>query len=85
MTAKTEEMMLLTPNWRDWYYFRHQQACFESGAAFESYVSKVLDHFHDDFLNPAPAGTLRRRRLRWASRVWHNFLCLLWAKARPQC
>ncbi|WP_405635313.1 hypothetical protein OHB53_18425 [Streptomyces sp. NBC_00056] len=52
------EMMLLTPNWRDWYHFRHQQACFQSGAAFEDYVSQVLTHFHDDFLNPAPSGSL---------------------------
>ncbi|WP_371566838.1 ABC-three component system protein [Streptomyces canus] len=54
----TEVMMLLTPNWRDWYHFRHQQACFESGTAFEDYVSKVLEKFHDDFLNPAPSGSL---------------------------
>ncbi|MFC1409445.1 ABC-three component system protein [Streptacidiphilus sp. N1-12] len=50
--------MLLTPNWRDWYHFRHQQACFASGTAFEDYVSKVLDRFHDDFINPAPSGSL---------------------------
>lgn len=50
--------MLLTANWRDWYHFRHQQECFKSGAAFEDYVSKVLARFHDDFVNPAPSGTL---------------------------
>ena len=50
--------MLLTPNWREWYHFRHQQACFESGTAFEDYVSKILGLFHDDFMNPAPSGTL---------------------------
>ncbi|WP_141214555.1 ABC-three component system protein [Rhodococcus sp. 06-1474-1B] len=50
--------MLLTANWRDWYHFRHQQECFKSGVAFEDYVSKVLARFHDDFVNPAPSGTL---------------------------
>lgn len=50
--------MLLTANWRDWYHFRHQQECFKSGTAFEDYVSKVLGRFHDDFVNPAPSGTL---------------------------
>ncbi|WP_407838037.1 ABC-three component system protein [Streptomyces sp. DSM 116496] len=54
----TEAMVLLTPNWRDWYHFRHQQACFQSGTAFETYVSSVLARFHDDFLNPAPSGSL---------------------------
>ncbi|MFJ6784657.1 ABC-three component system protein [Streptomyces yangpuensis] len=58
MTTMTGEKMLLTPNWRDWYHFRHQQACFQSGAAFENYVSDVLTRFHDDFLNPAPSGSL---------------------------
>ncbi|WP_376978003.1 ABC-three component system protein [Arthrobacter sedimenti] len=50
--------MLLTPNWRDWYHFRHQQECFKSGTPFEDYVSKVLSLFHPDFVNPAPSGTL---------------------------
>ncbi|WP_373407822.1 ABC-three component system protein [Microbacterium esteraromaticum] len=50
--------MLLTPNWRDWYHFRHQQECFKSGAMFEDYVAKVLGLFHDDYVNPAPSGTL---------------------------
>ncbi|WP_371606286.1 hypothetical protein OG725_16940 [Streptomyces sp. NBC_01213] len=58
MMTVTEAFMLLTPNWRDWYHFRHQQACFESGNAFEDYVSKVLENFHDDYLNPAPSGSL---------------------------
>lgn len=50
--------MLLTPNWREWYHFRHQQACHASGAQFEEYVTRCLGHFHDDFTNPSPAGTL---------------------------
>ena len=50
--------MLLTPNWREWYRFRHQQACFASGVPFEDYVTKILDRFHDDFTNPSPAGSL---------------------------
>lgn len=50
--------MLQTPNWRDWYHFRHRQECFKSGTEFENYVSAVLSRFHDDFLNPAPAGSL---------------------------
>lgn len=53
-----EVIMLLTANWRDWYHFRHQQACFESGTKFEDYVSRVLGVFHDDFVNPAPSGSL---------------------------
>lgn len=53
--------MLLTPNWREWYHFRHQQSCFQSGAAFEQYVTGVLSRFHDDFVNPSPAGSLGDR------------------------
>lgn len=49
---------MLSATWRDWYHFRHQQACFASGVFFAAYVSRVLDVFHDDFINPAPAGTL---------------------------
>lgn len=50
--------MLLTPNWLEWYHFRHQQECFKSGTPFEEYVSSVLRRHHDDFVNPAPAGQL---------------------------
>jgi len=50
--------MLLTPNWREWYHVRHQQACFASGTPFEDYVTRLLRRFHDDFTNPSPAGTL---------------------------
>lgn len=50
--------MLMTSNWRDWYHFQHQQRCLVSGAQFEDYVSRILERFHDDFINPAPAGTL---------------------------
>lgn len=50
--------MLLTPSWREWYHFRHQQECFKSGSEFEAYVTSVLERFHDDFVNPSPAGTL---------------------------
>lgn len=50
--------MLLTSNWRDWYRFRHQQECFASGSKFEDYVSRILGIFHDDFINPDPAGSL---------------------------
>lgn len=55
---ESEVIMLLTANWREWYHFRHQQACFESGTKFEDYVSRVLGLFHDDFINPAPSGSL---------------------------
>lgn len=51
-------IMLLTANWREWYRFRHQQACFESGTKFEDYVSRILGVFHNDFVNPAPSGSL---------------------------
>lgn len=54
----TKVTMLLTANWRDWYHFRHQQECFKSSSGFEDYVSLVLGRFHDDFVNPAPSGTL---------------------------
>jgi len=50
--------MLLTSNWREWYHFRHQQACHTSGTPFEDYVTGVLGRFHDCFTNPSPAGTL---------------------------
>lgn len=50
--------MLVTPNWRDWYRFRHQQECFKSGSAFEDYVTRILGRFHEDFINPDPAGSL---------------------------
>lgn len=50
--------MLVTPNWLEWYHLRHQQECHKSGAPFEDYVTTVLSRFHDDFTNPAPAGTL---------------------------
>lgn len=50
--------MLITPNWREWYHFRHQQECSKPGTAFEGYVSSVLSRFHDDFVNPDPAGRL---------------------------
>ncbi|WP_193095610.1 ABC-three component system protein [Brevibacterium sp. FME17] len=50
--------MLLTSNWREWYHLRHQQSCLVSGSQFEDYVTRLLVRFHDDFVNPAPAGTL---------------------------
>lgn len=50
--------MLLTANWREWYRFRHLQACLVSGTKFEDYVSEILSIHHDDFLNPAPSGSL---------------------------
>lgn len=50
--------MLLTPSWKEWYHLRHQQACLVSGSEFESYVTRVLARFHDDFTNPFPAGSL---------------------------
>ncbi len=51
-------MGLLSANWRDWYRFRHREECFQSGIPYEVYVAKVLARFHDDFINPAPTGTL---------------------------
>lgn len=50
-------VMLLTPNWLEWYHFRHQQECFRSGSPYEDYVTEVLRRHHNDFINPAPAGT----------------------------
>ncbi|WP_410876383.1 ABC-three component system protein [Nocardia sp. A7] len=51
-------MGLSSANWRDWYHFRHREECFQSGAAYEEYIAKVLTRFHDDFINPVPTGTL---------------------------
>lgn len=51
-------IVLHTANWRDWYLMRHRQACFQSGSQFEDYVTDVLTRHHDDYINPAPAGTL---------------------------
>ncbi|MBF6357303.1 hypothetical protein IU449_22615 [Nocardia higoensis] len=51
-------MGLQSANWRDWYRFRHKEECFHSGAPYEEYVATVLARFHDDFINPAPAGRL---------------------------
>ncbi|MGS2807614.1 ABC-three component system protein [Nocardia sp. MW-W600-9] len=51
-------MGLLSANWRDWYRFRHSEECFQSGTAFEEYITKVLSRFHDDFINPVPTGRL---------------------------
>ncbi|MGW5752892.1 ABC-three component system protein [Nocardia rhamnosiphila] len=53
-----EQSTLLTANWRDWYYARHLRECVKSGTPFEEYVASVLGRFHDDYLNPAPAGRL---------------------------
>lgn len=50
--------MLVTSNWRDWYHFRHTQCCLVPGTQFEDYVTRLLEHFHDDFTNPSPAGSL---------------------------
>lgn len=50
--------MLLTSNWRDWYRFKHQEKWWQSGTAFETYVTTILARFHDDFINPDPAGSL---------------------------
>lgn len=50
--------VLLTPNWLEWYHFRHQRECFKSGSAFEDYVSSLLRRHHADFINPSPAGQL---------------------------
>jgi len=51
-------MVLLTANWREWYHFRHKEACISSGTEFEAYVTRILARFHDDFMNPAPTGRL---------------------------
>ncbi len=50
--------MLLTPNWLEWYHFRHQQECLKSGTPFENYATDVLSRHHPDFVNPSPAGSL---------------------------
>jgi len=50
--------MLLTPNWLEWYHFRHQQECLKSGTPFENYVTSILSRHHEDFVNPSPAGSL---------------------------
>ena len=37
--------MLPSPNWKEWYRFRHQQHCDQTGDAFESYVSSIFLKF----------------------------------------
>lgn len=51
-------MIIQTPNWIEWYHFRHQQECFKSGNEFETYVTSILENFHDDFMDPIPSGSL---------------------------
>jgi len=47
---------LLSSAWRDWYKAAHQLRSLELATAFETYVTTVLDQFHDDYLNPDPTG-----------------------------
>lgn len=51
-------MIDITPAWRDWYRLQHMESCRRTGQGFEDYVTGVLREFHDDFINPAPAGSL---------------------------
>lgn len=44
--------------WLEWYHAQHERGFRQTAAAFEDYVTGVLDYFHDDFINPDPAGTL---------------------------
>lgn len=43
--------------WKDWYRAKHNQECDSHGEAFESYVTKVLTRFHDDYINPEAMGS----------------------------
>jgi hypothetical protein len=47
----------LSSAWRDWYKAAHGLRSLELATAFETYVTSVLDQFHDDFLNPDPTGS----------------------------
>ncbi len=48
--------MNITSNWLDWYNLHHEKRCQAAGSKFEDYVTTILEHFHDDFMNPEPVG-----------------------------
>jgi hypothetical protein len=55
--------MVAVPYWREWYHSQHEVlAATCTGDAFEGYVSRVLGAFHDDFINPQPAGNVGDRK-----------------------
>lgn len=55
--------MVAMPYWREWYHAQHDRICAtKTGDAFEAYVTSVLRSFHDDFINPEPAGNLGDRK-----------------------
>jgi hypothetical protein len=49
---------MLHAGWKDWYHLKHREKAALPGTPFENYVESVLLRFHDDFLNPTPAGVL---------------------------
>ncbi len=50
--------MLRDAAWQDWYRAQHDRRCLQTGSSFEDYVSSALSRFHNDFINPTPAGSL---------------------------
>lgn len=48
---------LLDPAWKSWYKAKHDSRYTRySGEKFEEYITSVLRHEYDDFLNPSPMG-----------------------------
>jgi len=55
--------MVAAPYWREWYHSQHQVLAVTcTGDAFEAYVTRVLGVFHEDFINPQPAGKVGDRK-----------------------
>lgn len=50
--------MPLHPAWKDWYHLKHLGSSSKQGTSFEDYIESVLTRYHDDYVNPTPAGTL---------------------------
>ncbi|WP_143517181.1 ABC-three component system protein [Pseudonocardia sp. MH-G8] len=53
-------MVLLLPsaNWKDWYHAKHSERSLKTGSEFEAYFEELMTSHYDDYVNPAPAGSL---------------------------
>jgi hypothetical protein len=52
-----------TPFWREWCHARHEALWAQlTGDGFEAYGMSIYRVFHDDFINPSPAGKLGDRK-----------------------
>lgn len=50
--------VILHPGWKDWYHLKHKDRSTAQGSPFENYLESILVRHHDDYVNPAPAGSL---------------------------